>query len=205
MAIDFEALISKHAGEDGSIPAASFSKVAQAISSAVGKEFIPKERYNAKLEELENLKADKAKVDDDLTTATKWKEKFEKEHKAFEDFKADTDAKARLNDTKSAYRAMLKHDVGISDKYIDTVMEATKFDGMKVGEDGKLEKADELKAAAEQKWAEFKAKAETKGADVANPPSTNAPAKRTREEIMQIKDSGERQKAIAENHELFGF
>ena len=42
MAIDFEALITKHAGEDGSIPAASIAKAAAGISAAVGREFVAK-------------------------------------------------------------------------------------------------------------------------------------------------------------------
>ena len=41
-------------------------------------------------------------------------------------------------------------------------------------------------------------------ANVSNPPG-GEPGKMTKKEIMEIKDAGERQKAIAENHELFGF
>jgi hypothetical protein len=44
------------------------------------------------------------------------------------------------------------------------------FDGMKLGEDGKLEKADELKKSIETEWADFKVSTKTKGADVDNPP-----------------------------------
>ena len=43
-----------------------------------------------------------------------------------------------------------------------------------------------------------------KGADVAKPPQTGK-ATKTKDEIMAIEDDNERQAAIAENHELFGF
>nr|MCR4577352.1 hypothetical protein [Clostridiales bacterium] len=43
-------------GEDGNIPASAIAKVAAAISSAVGLEFAAKERYNARLEEIETTK-----------------------------------------------------------------------------------------------------------------------------------------------------
>ena len=43
-----------------------------------------------------------------------------------------------------------------------------------------------------------------KGAKVDNPPKTGK-ATKTKEEIMAIKDTAERQAAIAENHEAFGF
>lgn len=202
--IDFEALINKHAGDDGNIPAANVTKLVTAISSAVGREFIPKDRYNAKLDEITKLEQEKQDAADKLTAAEKTKKKLDDLKAEYDKYKSDTEAKARLNDVKAAYRAVLK-DAGIADKYLDTVIAATRFDDMKLNDDGKLDKADEHKTAAEQKWADFKVKSETKGAPVETPPAKGAPAGRTKEEIMAIKDAAERQKAIAENHELFGF
>lgn len=172
MAIDFEALITKHAGEDGNIPAASIAKVASAISSAVGREFVAKERYNAKLDEIETLKGEKQTAEDNATAAGKWEARYNKIKDDFEAYKADTEAKAKLNDVKAAYRRMLK-DEGIADRYLDTVIRATSFDGMKLDADGKLEKADELRTAIGKDWADFKASTRTEGAHVDNPPKGN--------------------------------
>ena len=172
MAIDFEALITKHAAEDGTIPAANISKIVSGISSAVGREFIPRERYNAKLDEITQLEKDKQDAQDELTKAKKWEDKYTKEHDAFEQYKADADAKAKLSSVKSAYRALLK-DAGIKDEYLDTILRATVFDTMKLNDDGKLDKADELKTAAEKDWAAFKVTTRDKGADVEHPPKDN--------------------------------
>lgn len=172
MAIDFEALITKHAGEDGSIPAANIAKVASAISSAVGREFVAKDRYNAKLDEIETLKGEKQTAEDNATAAGKWEAKYNKIKDDFETYKADTEARARLADVKAAYRKMLR-DEGIADKYLDTVIRATSFDGIKLDADGKLEKPDELRTAIGKDWADFKATTKTEGAKVDNPPKDN--------------------------------
>ena len=75
---------------------------------------------------------------------------------------------------------------------------------MKLDKEGNLENADELKKSIATEWGEFKTTVTQKGADVAKPPQTGK-ATKTKDEIYAIKDTAERQKAIAENHELFGF
>lgn len=172
MAIDFEAIITKHAGEDGSIPAGNIGKVVSAISSAVGREFVAKDRYNAKLDEITQLEQDKAAAEDSATKAGTWEKKYNSLKEQFDTFKADTDAKEKLSSVKAAYRKLL-NDAGIDPKRHDTIIRATVFDGMKLGEDGKLEKADELKKSIETEWADFKVSTRTKGADVDNPPKDN--------------------------------
>ena len=202
--VNFEEILTKHAGEDGSIPADAIAKTASAISSAVGRAFVDKKRYNDKLDEIETLKGEKQTAEDKLTTAEKWQEKYTQEHTAFEKFKADTDAKNKLAEIKSAYKKLLT-EAGIDAKRHDTIIRATSFDDIKMGEGGTLENADALKKDIEKEWADFKVTTSTKGAEVATPPTNNGPAKRTKAEIIAIKDTAERQKAIAENHELFGF
>lgn len=201
--IDFEALINKHVGEDGNIPAASISKLASQIASAVGREFVAKDRYAAKLDEIETLKGEKQEADDKATAAARWEKKYTDLKTDYDKFKADTDAKARLSAVKGAYRKMLESS-GIDAKRIDTIIRATQFDGMKLGDDGKLVNAADLQKAIDTDWADFKVTTRTEGAKIETPPANNAPAKRTKAEIMAIKDTGERQRAIAENHELFG-
>ena len=169
MAFDFEAIITKHAGEDGNIPAGNIGKVVSAISSAVGREFVAKDRYNAKLDEITQLEQDKAAAEDSATKAGTWEKKYNSLKEQFDTFKADTDAKAKLADVKAAYRKLL-NDAGIDPKRHDTIIKATVFDGMKLGEDGKLEKADDLKKSIETEWADFKVTTRTKGAEVDNPP-----------------------------------
>jgi len=172
MAVNFEELITKHAGEDGSVPASAIAKAAAAISAAVGREFVPKERYNARLEEIETLKADKQTAEDGLATAGKWEKKYEALKAEYEGFKADTEAKSKLDSVKAAYRKLLK-DSGIDERRIDTIIRATAFDGMKLDANGQLEGADALKKSIDADWGDFKVTTSTQGAQVATPPKTD--------------------------------
>lgn len=134
-----------------------------------------------------------------------WKGKYEKEHAEFESYKAEQDKKASYNAKETAYKKMLE-DSGVSSKVINLALKASKetIDNLKIGADGKFENATEVEKGIKEAYADYITTEETQGANVSNPPG-GEPGKMTKKEIMEIKDAGERQKAIAENHELFGF
>lgn len=134
-----------------------------------------------------------------------WKGKYEKEHADFEGYKTEQDKKASYNAKEAAYKKMLE-DSGVSSKVIGLALKASKetIDNLKIGADGKLENATEVEKGIKEAYADYITTKTTQGANVSNPPG-GEPGKMTKKEIMEIKDAGERQKAIAENHELFGF
>ena len=147
--------------------------------------------------------ADLQKKLDDLAKGEDFKQKYEDEHKAFEDFKAKTASDAEAAKVRSAYRKLLAGE-GISEKRLDAILKVTDLSKMKLDKDGNLDKADELKKAINDEWGEFKTTVTERGAQVEKPLQTGK-ATKTKEEIFAIKDTAQRQKAIAENHELFGF
>ena len=134
-----------------------------------------------------------------------WKGKYEKEHADFEGYKTEQDKKASYNAKEAAYKKMLE-DSGVSSKVINLALKASKetIDNLKIGADGKFENATEVEKGIKEAYADYITTETTQGANVSNPPG-GEPGKMTKKEIMEIKDAGERQKAIAENHELFGF
>ena len=132
-----------------------------------------------------------------------YKEKFDNEHQAFEDYKKDVAVKEDNAKKVNAYRALLKK-AGISDKRHDAIMKLADVSDIKLNEDGEIEGADKIVESLKEEWAEFVVTESTKGADTETPPG-NSGGKITKEEIMTIKDRNERQKAISENHELFGY
>ena len=158
-----------------------------------------RDSYKAEAEKA----ADLQKQLDDKNGGENWQEKFEKEHQAFEDFKKQTASEAEAAKVRSAYRKLLAGE-GISDKRLDSILTVTDMSKFKLDKDGNLEKADELKKAINDEWGEFKTTVTEKGAVVEKPLQTGK-ATKTKEEILSIKDTAQRQKAIAENHELFGF
>lgn len=147
--------------------------------------------------------ADLQKQLDGISGGEDFKAKYEKEHQAFEDFKKQTASDAEMTAVKAAYRKMLIGE-NISEKRIEAIMKVTDFSKMKRDKDGNLDNADALKKSIEEEWGDFKTTVTQKGAEVSKPPQTGK-ATKTKDEIMAIKDTAERQKAIAENHELFGF
>lgn len=163
---------------------------------------------NALREEIATLKADaektpglqkeleelKAKGDPD------WQKKYEEEHQAFETFKGETAKAAADREKSSLYREMLQK-AGIDGKRADSIMRVTDLSKIEV-KDGKISDAEKVAADISTEWAEFVLQPSTKTATPENPP-TNTGTKKTKDEIMAIKDPVERQQAIAENIELF--
>lgn len=131
-----------------------------------------------------------------------YKSKFEKEHSDFESYKKTVAEEKAAEEKRSLYRKLLK-DAGVDEKRIDAVMRVADLTKVTV-KDGAIENAEELTGSIKSEWADFIGTTTTKGATVQNPPGS-AGTRKTKEEIMQIKDASERQKAIAENHDLFGF
>ncbi len=133
-------------------------------------------------------------------------EAYKNLEKQFEDYKADVEAKAAGAAKETAYRALLT-EAGVDPKRIDTVIRAEKagFADMKMGADGKFEKADELTAAIKTNWADFIQTSTTTGVPTATPPTnTGGTTIKTKEEILAIKDTATRQAEMLKNPALFG-
>ena len=120
----------------------------------------------------------------------------------FDSYKKEVEAKETSSKKESAYRALLK-EVGVSDKRLDSVLKVTNLDKLKLDKDGNLEDADDLKKSIKEEWADFIVTEGQKGADISTPPTGNGKTYKDKAEIMAIKDTTERQKAIAENLNLF--
>ena len=147
--------------------------------------------------------ADLQKQLDSINGGEDWKQKFEDERKAFEDFKKKTADDAEAAKVRAAYRKLLI-DEKIGEKWIERIMKTQDFSGMKLDKDGNLNDSDSIRKAVADEFGEYKTTVTTQGAKVENPPQIGK-ATMSKAEILAIKDTGERHKAIAENHELFGF
>ena len=157
------------------------------------------EQYKAAANQLPEVQ----KELDALKGGEDYRAKYDAEHQAFEDYKAKIARDADAAAVKAAYRKLLS-DERISEKRLDSVLRVTDFSGMKLGKDGNLDGEDKLRETIRTEWADFVTETTERGAPVATPPASGKPA-RSRAEIMAIKDTAERQKAIADNHTLFGF
>lgn len=201
--MDILNILKSNVDENGNISAAKFADVEKAINNAVGKEFVEKKRYNDKLTEIDALKGEKQNAEDKATSAEKWKTKYDALKDDFEAFKKDITAKENKATRSNAYKELLK-EAGIAEKRLETILKVSDIDSLEMGDDGKFKDSAKILENIKEEWADFITTKETHGANTATPPSNNGGGKLTKSEIMKIKDTSERQKAIAENHELFG-
>lgn len=152
-----------------------------------------------KADAYDSTKAELDETKEKLKEASKedsYKVKYEATKEEFDNFKKGIETEKANNSKMAAYKSLLK-EVGISDKRIEAVARLAELDKIKLDKDGKIEGADDLKKSLSEEWADFIVKDGTQGAGTATPP-TNGGNAMTREEIMKIKDTSERQKAWGE-------
>lgn len=136
-----------------------------------------------------------------------YEEKFKKLQKDFDAYKADITAK----ETKAAREAAAK--AFFESKHITGANLAIAMRGardeiaeLELDSDGKIKDGGKLEDLVKGEFASLVVTSSTRGASTTTPPTnTGGGGKMTKAEILKIKDIGERQAAIAENHELFGF
>ena len=205
---DFAEIIKGHAADDGSIPATAINTIVQAIKTAVGNEYVDKERYKAKLSEIDQLKEAAQTAEDGATTAGKWKDKYDelkKEHEALKTSIAEEKAQA---EKEAAYRSLIA-DAGLSEDGLKKAMKYAEWAKIELDEKGQVKDAkDHLKAVREE-WASYIVTNGARGAQTATPPQGTGGAKMTRADIYKKDDAGryvhstaERQKMLAENPDL---
>lgn len=160
-----------------------------------------KEQAKANSNAAERLEAVQKELDElKVKSDGGYKDKYEKEHTAYEQYRQQVADKEKRLTAERLFRAELTG-VGITGKRADAIIRATDLSSIKV-KDGALEDAKAVQDGIRADWAEFIPQTETKGAPVDNPPA-NTGAKMTRDQIMAITDRAERRAAIAANMELF--
>lgn len=109
----------------------------------------------------------------DLEGGEDWKDKYEKEHQSFEDYKTKVAQDAETAKVQAAYKKLLIEEK-ISEKTLDAVMAATDYSKMKLKEDGTLDGVEDLKKDIDTKWGGFKVQTRQRGERVDNPPEKPA-------------------------------
>ena len=173
---------------------------------------IPKELEDALVQEhlsardafsAEKVRAALAENQPDPAPKVKETQEYKDLKKEFEDYKAGVSAKEARAAKEAAVRAYYQTK-GITGKALDIAMRGSgaEIEAVELGEDGKIRDAAALEALVKGDFAGLVG--ETHGAPTSHPPRGSGGGK-TKEDILKIRDAGERQSAMAENHELFGF
>lgn len=121
-----------------------------------------------KLPEVQKLYDDLKKEVDDRGDDS-YKEKYEKEHKDFEDYKKSVDTE-KLNAKKvAAYRDLLKK-AGIKEKVIDLIVKGTTVDEIELDEKDGIKDADTKLEGIKTEYADYIVTTHDKGEDPETPP-----------------------------------
>lgn len=157
------------------------------------------ESVNAIKAERDNWKAKAESVD----TTEDWKAKYEKEHSDFEAFRTAQHTRETRAAKETALREVYR-EAGIAEKYIPALLRIADYDSIEIGKDGKARDHARLVEAAKTENADFIPVTTVKSAETATPPA-GGKVKMTKEQIFAITDPAARQKAIAENLDVFGY
>lgn len=162
-------------------------------------------KYKTELEKVPALQQKVAELEKQIETDAKERKgkDYDALKKEFDDYKAEQERKAVHAEKEAAYREILK-DAGVPEKHFAKILKYSDVDGVELDDNGKITTAKDILKSIRDEWSDHIEKTNTKGAETSTPPA-NAGRKMTVEEIDKITDTAERQKAILENHELFGF
>lgn len=156
--------------------------------------------------ELEKLKEQVKSLKADLAEADKsdWEKKYNDLKTEYDGYKTDIENKATHSAKEAAYRQLLI-DAGISEKRIATILKVSDIDGVELDKEGNIKSADKLTNNIKEEWADFIVTKHEEGAETPKPPANDGKGgTMTKDDILKIRDTADRQAAIREHPELFG-
>ena len=161
-------------------------------------------RYKADAEKLPGVQKElddlKGKGDDG------YKEKYESEHKAFEEYKSSVAAEKTTAAKEKALETALKK-VGIADKRLQSVARLCKGDGLldklELDEKGAIKDSDKLETSLKEFYSDYIVTTSTQGANTANPPAGNGGSGSITAEAFKKMGYAERLKLYKESPEQY--
>ena len=200
-----KAILSSH-----DIPLEKLDSCAEEICSrhAADLDSIKEERDNFK-KDAETLATVQKELQDlkDKETAKEtdpFEAKYNAVLKEYDEYKAKVEGEQLLAAKKSALTEIAK-DAGLSEAGIAKALKYSDYDSIELDEKGAVKSKANLLKTLKEEWPEYIKTTETQGANTITPPGGGGKTYKSKDEIMAIRDDAARQKAIAENHEMFGF
>lgn len=141
--------------------------------------------YKADAEKLPGVQKELEDLKKTVADGGDYEKKFNDEHTAFENFKAEVQKEKDTATKKSLYRGLLK-ELKVDEKRFDSILRVTDLDKIKVTKDGALDKADELKEGIKKEWADFIVTDKTDPGKVETPPASNGGGAKTESRAAQL-------------------
>lgn len=119
------------------------------------------EVVNALKDERDTLKADadrltvvQTELDALKTSGGDWQTKYEAEHTAFEEYKADIQAAETRRTKENAYRDVMKK-AGIPDKVIEPLLKIADVDNVKIDKDGTVINTSDIETSIKNNFSDY--------------------------------------------------
>ena len=178
------------------------SDTVNALKAQITAATVNKDDFDKLKAENENLKTQLSESKQAAADAEKYKKDYESVKNEYDTFKSDVETKSAKAEADKAFTKWLT-DNGYTDKGANKIV---KYGGFtpEFNKDGTIKNADKLNESVAAEWSEYKITAKTEGAKTETPPANTGGPKRTKAEIVAIKDAVERQQAIKENPVVFG-
>lgn len=128
-----------------------------------------RDKYKVDAEKLPEVQGQLDSLKKSVNEPNEFKDKFEKEHEEFENYKAEVAKERALKEKTDLYRGLLKS-AGVDEKRIDSIIKVTDMDNVTV-KDGKIDGSDKLIEDIKSNWSDFIVNSKITGAGVDNPPS----------------------------------
>ena len=122
-------------------------------------------KYKTEADKVPGLQKDL----DEAKKGEDWKKKYEQAEKDLKDYKDQVAKEATTAKVKAAYKKLLTEEK-VSEKALESVLNATDYSKMKLKEDGTLDGIEDLKKDIDTRWGGFKAVQRQRGERVDNPP-----------------------------------
>ena len=126
---------------------------------------------------------------------TDYRALYEQEHRDFAAYRQEAESRAEEAEKRRCYEQLLRR-AGMAERRIAPVLRATDLGALRLAGGGLADEG-ELLRQIRREWGEL-----LPDSRVETPPHGGRTV--TRESILRMTDTGERQRAIAQHHELFG-
>ena len=153
------------------------------------------DKYKAEAAELASVKKELVKAQAKLEDADSTAEALKSLKEEYKAYKADVETKASTAAKEKAYRALLVK-AGVPDKRCDAIIRVTDLSKVEVDAEGAITNEKPFLDSIKSEWSDFIVTQHTAGAGVATPPANTGGTNMSKDDIMKIKDTTERQAAI---------
>lgn len=163
-------------------------------------------QYDTLKKDYDKLQKQYDTLKDSQGNGNSFEDEYNKLKEEYDEFKKQTEEKESLEKVKQKYKELLSESK-IPEKRHAAILKVTDFKDMKLDDKGGFKDKDKLLDSIKNDWSDFITSEVEQGAKTPDSKGgvNGSTSTMTKESILKIKDATERQKAIADNHELFGF